>query len=237
MAALDTGDHRPGPGRPVLLAGSLLFVLALLVSIAGGIGAGLLALGLVGLGAAAPAVVRRRVHGFAGAGRRASLAVAGTGVAAVAVGTALSPPPPDAAVRTAAPTAAAATPTSAPAAAGTSSAPAPAPTATHTLPARTGTATPVRRAAPTLAMSCPRGGTVASAVFGRRIRAAGPYTVAIDYGDGTTSSGDGAHLRAIFAHTYQVAGTYTVTALLTDAGNQVASATCTYSWTSPAPAP
>jgi hypothetical protein len=169
----------------------------------------------------------------------------------------ISPPPQDAAVRTAAPTAAAPTPaaaaptsgpataTSRPALAGTSSAPAtagmssaPAPTAELAPPARTGTApAPVRPAAPALAMSCPRGGTVASAVFGRQIRAVGPYTVAIDYGDGTTSSGDGAHLSAVFAHTYRAAGTYTVTALLTDAGDRVASATCTYSWSSPTSAP
>jgi hypothetical protein len=91
--------------------------------------------------------------------------------------------------------------------------------------------------APAMTMTCPAGGTVASPVFGQQITATAPYTVVIDYGDGDVYTDDDQHLAAIFSHTYQRAGTFTVNAHLTDATGQSAAATCTYSWTAPAPRP
>jgi hypothetical protein len=90
---------------------------------------------------------------------------------------------------------------------------------------------------PAMAMTCPTGGSVASPVFGEQITATAPYTVVIDYGDGDVYTNDDQHLAAIFSHTYQRAGSFTVNARLTDATGQAAAATCTYSWTAPAPAP
>jgi hypothetical protein len=90
---------------------------------------------------------------------------------------------------------------------------------------------------PALTMTCPAGGTVASPVFGQQITATAPYTVVIDYGDGDVYTNDDQHLAAIFSHTYQRAGTFTVNAHLSDATGQSAAATCAYSWTAPAPRP
>jgi hypothetical protein len=59
--------------------------------------------------------------------------------------------------------------------------------------------------------------------------------VVIDYGDGDVYTNDDQHLAAIFSHTYQRAGTFTVNARVTDATGQSAVATCAYSWTAPAP--
>lgn len=61
--------------------------------------------------------------------------------------------------------------------------------------------------------------------------------MAIDYGDGDHYTNDSQHLDAIFAHTYQAAGSFTVTAVVTDAAGQTASATCLYTWAPPAPPP
>lgn len=89
--------------------------------------------------------------------------------------------------------------------------------------------------APRLAMACPAAGSVASPVFDNQITATAPYTVVIDYGDGDVYTDDDQHLGAIFSHTYQRAGAFLVHALLTDATGQTAQASCTYSWTAPAP--
>ena len=97
-------------------------------------------------------------------------------------------------------------------------------------------ATPTSGAAPVvpspvMAMTCPAGGTVASPVFGQQITATGPYSVTIDYGDGDSYTNDDQHLGAIFSHTYPAPGAFTVTAVLTDANGQTASASCIYRWT------
>src|SRR6185503_17263061 len=84
----------------------------------------------------------------------------------------------------------------------------------------TTTPAPVVRPAPQMAMTCPGGGSLASPVFGQQITATAPYTVTIDYGDGETYTNDGSHLGAIFAHTYRAAGSFAVSAVLTDATNQ-----------------
>jgi hypothetical protein len=86
-------------------------------------------------------------------------------------------------------------------------------------------------------MTCPAGGTDATPEFGRRITAATPFTVVIDYGDGDRYTNDDQHLGAIFSHTYSAGGSFAVSAVLTDATGQTAEAGCTYSWTKPAPAP
>ena len=83
--------HLDRPGRKALLAGSLLFVLALLVAIADGIGAGLILIGLVVLVVGAIALVRGRAHWLRIVSRRAALAVTAAGLAALVVG-AVSPP-------------------------------------------------------------------------------------------------------------------------------------------------
>jgi hypothetical protein len=88
-----------------------------------------------------------------------------------------------------------------------------------------------------MTMTCPAGGTNASPVYGQQITATAPYTVVIDYGDGDVYTNDDQHLAAIFSHTYQRAGSFTVNAQLTDATGQTAAATCTYTWTAPAPRP
>src|SRR3954468_4373172 len=90
---------------------------------------------------------------------------------------------------------------------------------------------------PLMTMTCPAGGTNSSPVFGQQIAAAAPYTVVIDYGDGDRYENDGQHLGAIFSHTYSAAGSFAVTAVLTDATGQTANAACTYGWTRPTPAP
>jgi hypothetical protein len=108
-----------------------------------------------------------------------------------------------------------------------------------TVPSTTTSTTPAAPPppVPVMAMTCPAGGTSASPVYGQQITATAPYTVVIDYGDGDVYTNDDQHLAAIFSHTYQRAGTFTVNARLTDATGQSAVATCTYSWTAPAPRP
>jgi hypothetical protein len=91
--------------------------------------------------------------------------------------------------------------------------------------------------APTLAMTCPPAGSQPSAVFGHQLSATAPYTVLITYGDGDRYTNDDQHLDAIFSHTYKAAGSFTVTAALTDATGQSVSATCAYSWAKAAVAP
>src|SRR3954451_23903511 len=108
-----------------------------------------------------------------------------------------------------------------------------------TAPSTTTSSTPVAPPppVPAMAMTCPAGGSVPSPVFGQQITATAPYTVVIDYGDGDVYTNDDQHLAAIFSHTYQRAGTFTVNAHLSDATGQSAAATCAYSWPAPAPRP
>jgi hypothetical protein len=107
-------------------------------------------------------------------------------------------------------------------------------TARSTASSKAAVATPLPPV-PVMAMTCPAGGTVSSPVFGHQITATAPYSVVIDYGDGDVYTNDDQHLGAIFSHTYQRAGTFTVHALLTDATGQTVASTCAYSWTAPAP--
>jgi hypothetical protein len=90
---------------------------------------------------------------------------------------------------------------------------------------------------PLMTITCPAGGTDSSPEFGQQIAATAPFTVVIDYGDGDRYGNDDQHLSAIFSHTYPAAGSFAVTAVLTDATGQTANAACTYNWTRPAPAP
>ena len=84
-----------------------------------------------------------------------------------------------------------------------------------------------------MAITCPNGGTVAAPVYGQQISATAPYSVTISYGDGDQYTNDDQHLAAIFAHTYKTAGTFAVSAVLTDSAGQTASASCNYTWTKP----
>ena len=79
-----------------------------------------------------------------------------------------------------------------------------------------------------MALTCPTGG--ASPVFGYKITDDKQYSVTITYGDGDKYTNDDAHLVAIFSHTYKTAGTFTVTAVLTDAVKRTTTATCAYTW-------
>jgi len=79
--------------------------------------------------------------------------------------------------------------------------------------------------------------TSPSPTFGHQVVAAAPYTVVIDYGDGDVYGNDQDHLAAVFGHTYTRPGAFLVTAAVTDAAGQVATASCTYTWAAPAPAP
>jgi PKD domain-containing protein len=205
-------DHLDGPGRTALLAGVLLFVLALLVTIADGVGSGLAVLGLAVLAGGAAWLVRGRTRGRQArtTGRRVALGVAAAGLLGTGIGTAVTPPAQETAAQQTAP--------------GTA-APAPAPNATPQ------SSSPQTR--PVMAMSCPPGSSLAEPVFGRQITATRPYSVVIDYGDGDVYTNDDRHLGAIFSHTYREAGSFRVTAVLTDSAGQTAAASCSYRWTSP----
>jgi hypothetical protein len=85
-------------------------------------------------------------------------------------------------------------------------------------------------------MSCPAADSGASPIFGHQIKAVGPYSVVIDYGDGDHYTNDDQHLSAIFTHTYTKPGRFTVSAVLTDATLQTTTATCAFSWGVPATA-
>lgn len=115
------------------------------------------------------------------------------------------------------------------------------PTTTSTAPLITTSTAPAPVPAPVMTITCPTVGG-ASPAFGHDITATSPYTVAIDYGDGDRYSNDSQHLDAVFTHTYQSAGTFTVSAVVTDYFGQQAMSTCVYAWAplaaaQPAPAP
>lgn len=194
-------NGRTGADQTLLCAATLLGLLVVLVTIAGGVPATVVAVGLVALGIGAATVVRGRADWLRLVGRPAGALVLALGVATVAVGALLSPGDEQVADQTAAPSA------------GTATAPAPTPTTS----------------APTMDMTCPeRSG--ASPLFGHEIVAAAPYSVVIDYGDGERYTNDDQHLSAVFSHTYPVDGTFVVAAVLTDATGQKVSASCTYRW-------
>ncbi len=177
------------------------------------------------------ALLRGRLHGLGIASRRAAAGVAAAGLVVTGVGGSLAPaaesePLPDqVAVAT---TTAPAPTTSRP------SATRPARAATTTTAAPT-TTTPALPPAPVMAVTCPGAGSGASPVFGQQISATGPYRVTIDYGDGDVYTNDDQHLSAVFSHRFAAAGTFMVQAVLTDVAGQTASASCSYTWTAPAP--
>ncbi|SDY30570.1 hypothetical protein SAMN05661080_03024 [Modestobacter sp. DSM 44400] len=200
MAEIDSGGQPDGHTRPALMAGSLLFVLVLLVSVAGGIGSGLLVMVPVVALAGGMAVVRGRAHWLGAVTLPAAFGMTAAGLAAVALGGAVPAPPQDAAAHAVVP------------------------------PDATATTAPVLPPAPVMAVTCPTGAAGASPLFGRQTTASGPFSVTIDYGDGDSYTNDDQHLGAIFSHTYLVPGAFEVTAVLTDATGQTTSATCTYRW-------
>ena len=219
-----TGEKPSNKVIGAVTIGGLLF---LLVAVASGIGAAIGFLGLVALVVGIVAVVRGGAAWARIVSRRAAVAVAVAGVAAMGVGGAMTPDPKteNTASAAAAPTSSATPTTAAP-----SSSAAPKPLVAAPL---TTSAAPVLPPAPVMAITCPAAGTNASPVFGQQIVATGPYSVAITYGDGDQYANDDQHLDAIFSHTYKVAGMFTVQAVLTDALGQTTSASCSYSWTKP----
>lgn len=206
MVQVDIGTQPDEPSRNSLAVGTLLFVLTALVSIAAGIGAGLLVSGLAALLVGAHALIRGRADWVRTVSRRTAMGLAVAGFAAVGVGSAVSPQT----LNVAADAGASATED-----------------ATAVLPADPAPAAPPE---PVLAMTCPVGGPVAAPRFGQQITATAPYRVTIDYGDGDTYTNDDQHLGAIFSHTYQAAGTYRVQAVLADATGRTVTASCTYLW-------
>jgi len=217
-----------GPSRKVIGAATLALLFLLLVGISAGFGVALALLGLSAFVVGAFAFIRGRANWARIVTRRAAVAVAVAGFAAMGVGGVLSPSPQteNTAADAAAPSSSAAATTSAPRT--TSSAPQPV-----AAPVPTTSAAPVLPPAPVMAITCPAGGSVASPVYAPQIAAAAPYTVTIDYGDGDRYTNDDQHLSAIFGHTYESAGTFLVSAALTDAAGQTTSATCAYTWTKP----
>jgi hypothetical protein len=241
-----TRIDRPGRGgrkAPLIVMAVLLLIV--LAGFASGVGPGLGMLGMIALGAGGWALVRGRAGWFRLATRRAGLLVSVAGLVAFIVGMAVTPTPVPANVASASLPVAATTsavPRSISAAPLTSSRPvaiaaAPVTTAPPTTSAPATTAAPAPPPPPTMKMTCPSGGSNASPVFSQAISATAPYKVAIEYGDGDAYSNDDQHLAAVFTHTYEVSGNFVVDATVTDAVGQTASASCSYSWVKPAPAP
>jgi hypothetical protein len=218
------------PSNKLIGALTIGGLLLLLVAIAIGIGAAIGLLGLAVLTVGIVAVIRGGAAWARIASKRAAVAVAVAGCVATGVGGAMTPEPKtdNTASEAATPTSSAGPATTAPTTAPSSSAAKPLVAAPVTT-----SAAPVLPPAPTMVMTCPTGGSVASPVYGRQIAATAPYTVTINYGDGDEYINDDQNLPAIFSHTYKAAGTFTVSAVLTDAVGQTTSATCTYTWTKP----
>jgi uncharacterized membrane protein YgcG len=223
------GSTNGKPDRRLIGVATLVGLFVLLVAIASGVGAAIGVLGLAVLVVGVIAVVRGGAAWARIVSRRAAVAVAIAGFVAMAVGGAMTPSPEtdNTASEAAAPISSAAPTTSAPAT--TSAAPKPLVAA----PVTTTSAAPVLPPAPVMAIACPAGGSLASPVYGQQISATAPFSVTINYGDGDQYTNDDQHLAAIFSHTYKVAGTFTVQAVLTDAASQTTSASCTYSWAKP----
>jgi len=235
VAGATDDDNLKDPKKRTVAATTLLVLLVLLATIGGGVGNGVAVLGFAAFAVGAYAVVRGRASWVNIASRRVGAAALVGGFAVMGVGTAVSPPTQNTASEAAAPSSSAApSSTSRPAATSAT----PAPKAQLAAPVTTTQAPPPPPApVPVLAMSCPGGGSVAAPVFAEQITATAPYSVTIDYGDGDRYTNDDQHLGAVFSHTYKVSGNFTVSAVLTDATGQTASASCAYSWTKPAPAP
>ncbi len=230
MAQSDTTERSGGEPNKILIGvATIVGLLVVLVAIASGIGAAIGTLGFAAFVIGAIAVVRGGATWARIVGRRAAAAVGVAGFVAMGIGGALTPETAtdNTAAEAAAPTSSAAPTTSAPRT--TSAAPKPLVAA----PATTMSQAPVLPPAPVMAITCPNGGTAASLVYGQQISAAAPYSLTINYGDGDEYTGDDQHLAAIFSHTYKVAGTFAVSAVLTDSAGQAASASCTYTWTKP----
>lgn len=229
MAKTATGGGGNKPGRTLIAAATLLALLIALTAIAGQAGIGLVIAGVVVLGIGLVASITGQARWASILTRRIGLAVAGAGFVALMVGAAVSPAPPSS-------TASSSSARTPDAVGTTTQVPTSHPRGVALVPTTTPvvtTSTPPPPPVPQLAMTCPADGSVASPVFGQQITATGPYTVAIDYGDGDHYTNDGQHLGAIFSHTYHQAGSFVVTAVLTDATGQTASSSCTYSWTKP----
>jgi hypothetical protein len=200
------GDLEHPTGQAVA-AVTLVTLLVGLVALASSVGAAAITLGLVTLAAAGYLGLRRYVRLPHIASRPVAVAVLGAGLAIAAFGSTLAP---HATQTTASEGVAPSTTT-------------PAPVARPAAPA-------AATAAPRFVMTCPIGGSVDTPLFSEDITATAPYTVSIDYGDGDRYTDDHRHLGAIFTHTYRTGGSFTVSAVLTDATGQTASASCMYTW-------
>jgi hypothetical protein len=256
--AQTTRSDRPGRGgRKAPLIVMALLLLVVIAGFSSGMGPGLGMVGMIALGAGGWALVRGRAGWFHVATRRAGLVVSVAGLAAFIVGMAVTPTPAPANVVSATGSVAATTSSAAPTIStspSSSAAPRPSaqPAAIVAAPATTAlpttaappttsasatTSAPPPPPAPVMELACPSGGSNASPVFSQSISATAPYKVAIKYGDGDSYSNDDQHLAAIFTHTYKVSGNFVVDATVTDATGQTASASCSYNWVKPAPAP
>jgi uncharacterized membrane protein YgcG len=226
QSGMDSGTTEK-PSNKVIGAATIAGLLFLLIAVASGIGVAIGFLGLVALVVGIVAVIRGGAAWARIVSRRAAVAVAAAGFVAMAVGGALAP---ETKTDNTASEAPAATTSAAP----TTSAPRTTQAAPQPLVAAPVTsAAPVLPAAPVMAISCPAGGSVASPVYGQQISATAPFTVTIDYGDGDVYTNDDQNLPAIFSHTYKAAGTFAVSAALTDAVGQMTTATCSYTWAKP----
>jgi hypothetical protein len=227
-----SNDGRGSTGSDVKAA--LAVVAALFIAggaLAGGASGAVLAVGLLGLIGGLVAIARGRAPSMSVLGRAIGWAAAATGLGALVVGMAMTPKTTTASseqVLFDQQTAASPSGAQVAGAATTSAAP-----STASSPA---TSLKPRAAAPVMRMTCPAADSGASPTFGHQIKAVGPYSVVIDYGDGDRYTNDDQHLTAVFTHTYAKPGTFTVSAVLTDATLQTTTATCAYSWGIPAAA-
>jgi hypothetical protein len=225
-----SNDGRGSTGSDVKVA--LAVVAALFIAggaLAAGASGAVLAVGLFGLIGGLVAIARGRAPSMSVLGRAIGWAVAATGLGALVVGMAMTPKTTTAsseqllfAQQTTA------SPSGAAVAGPATTSPAP-----STSP-RPATSVKPRPAGPVMLMTCPAADSGASPIFGHQIKAVGPYSVVIDYGDGDRYTNDDQHLSAIFTHSYATPGRFTVTAVLTDATLQTTTAACAYSWGVPA---
>lgn len=227
---VNTGTDEGGRKTPrgLIGAATLLLLLIVLTALVGQVGVGLAMAGLAVLGVGLVAAIRGEARWASILTRRIGLGVAGAGFAALVLGALVSPSP-------ATSTASQSSTADAVGATTSASTAAPRTRAVVAAPVTPAVVVPTvaPRPVPQLAMTCPAGGSVASPVFGQQITATAPFKVTIDYGDGDHYANDDQHLAAIFSHTYRQAGSFVVTAALTDATGQTANSSCTYSWTKP----
>lgn len=101
------------------------------------------------------------------------------------------------------------------------------------------TATTASPQPPTFSLACPHSGTVDSPSFYVRfshspITASAPLIrFDIDYGDGNRYASQTE--AAVFEHRYGAPGTFTVTAVVTDANGRQGSSSCRFFWNRPSP--